>query len=107
MIKTHSQAQGVSYFGSLVTTISAMNIHDWGLLVGLGTGLITFMFGVFRTIRLLRYDKEKRIEERDKAQRDKEEHDMEMRVKQAELDGFIRRRKNRIVVMDEPEPEAA
>ena len=83
-MKTHAQEQGVSYFGSLVTTIAAWSITDWLAVIGFLMGAFTFIHG---RIYLIRREKREAQEAvfRENAEKDRKQAEKD-RAAQAALD---------------------
>jgi hypothetical protein len=75
-----AQAQGVGYFGALVTSISAWGIDNIFSVLGLLMGLATFLAGQHYS--------------RKREKREQVLFELELRIREAELTGF-RRRKDR------------
>jgi hypothetical protein len=51
---TNAQAQGVGYFGALVTSVSAWSVERIFSTVGLFMGLITFLVGLYASRRRIK-----------------------------------------------------
>jgi amino acid transporter len=81
---TTAQAQGVSYFGALVTSVSAWSVERLFSTVGLLMGLITFLVGLYASRRRIKHENEQE-------KREKILFDLDVRIKEAELFGFQRR----------------
>jgi hypothetical protein len=78
MIKTPNQEQGVSYIGSLIATVAAWDLNTWIAVLGFLMGFVTFLTG--------------RYYQRRREARDKRLFELEEKIKETELAGFVRRR---------------
>jgi hypothetical protein len=84
-----TQEQGIGYFGGLLTSFAAWNIDTWFAMIGVAMGVITFMTGQY-------YSYKRRKDEEEQTLRDKTLFDLEVKIKEAELLGFHRRKRDEL-----------
>jgi energy-converting hydrogenase Eha subunit B len=109
MIKMNSaREQGVGYFGGLIVTVSAWSIDTWFTLIGLLMGVITFLVGLYATRRRIANDNERAARDaalaaaelrltQEREAREKTLFEIEVRIKEAELQGFKRKKSSELL----------